>query len=581
MITVNTRRLIRIVSLFLALLLCVSCAPAVVEPVPESETAAETETESETDIESASSAEPAEPALTALPEVDAATVAAWRAETDERIAAIRATPSMDVGERTCYYISNSGSDENDGLTPETAWATLRKASAAPIGSAVLFERGGLFRGQLNARPNTVYSAYGEGPKPILCASPEDGADPAKWTQTPDDPTVWVYETVFREDVGTLVFDGGNRHAIKVVLKAGDDEATVTQSRHSGNCINMTWGTPFNDYHDLRYDLEMWHDDRDHKVYLKSVHNPGQRFSSIEFNVAHHVIRAQCDNVTIDNLCVKYGGCHGVGAVSANDLTVQNCEFGWIGGGIQYVEGNETVRFGNAIEVWCSCENYTVENCYIYQIYDAGVTNQYELDAGDITKDRVVNQTNVTYAHNVIEYCNYGIEYFLGSGTETNPSRIANFTIEDNHIWYAGTGFCEQRGKLGRGAAIKSWNHTNRVENFVIRDNRFIDSKDLLIHICSDLLTADGKESMPRLSGNLFAGRKGADFGVCSQTDKSYVPYSSHTPAYLAPLSDGDTFYLLPTELMTEVGGAPKSRAPSSRPRELSEWIVPAQKPRIS
>ena len=30
-------------------------------------------------------------------------------------------------EGTVYYISNSGNDENDGLSPETAWATLGRA----------------------------------------------------------------------------------------------------------------------------------------------------------------------------------------------------------------------------------------------------------------------------------------------------------------------------------------------------------------------------------------------------------------------------------------------------------------------
>lgn len=54
-------------------------------------------------------------------------------------------------EGTVYYISNSGNDENDGLSPETAWATLGRAFEThwPLtrnflqpGDAVLLERGG-------------------------------------------------------------------------------------------------------------------------------------------------------------------------------------------------------------------------------------------------------------------------------------------------------------------------------------------------------------------------------------------------------------------------------------------------------
>ena len=46
--------------------------------------------------------------------------------------------------KTVYYISGSGSDDNDGLSPETPWATPYRAMAEELqyGDAVLFERGG-------------------------------------------------------------------------------------------------------------------------------------------------------------------------------------------------------------------------------------------------------------------------------------------------------------------------------------------------------------------------------------------------------------------------------------------------------
>ena len=76
-----------------------------------------------------------------------------------------------------------------------------------------------------------------------------------------------------------------------------------------------------------------------------------------------------DDITVDNLCLKYTGVHGVGAGTVNDLTVQNCEFGWIGGSVQGVLGSNKyeTRFGNAVEIYGGCENYTVQNNYIYQI----------------------------------------------------------------------------------------------------------------------------------------------------------------------------------------------------------------------
>lgn len=46
-----------------------------------------------------------------------------------------------------YYVSNSGDDSNDGLSPETAWATVKRVSKAKLkpGDGVFFERGGIFR----------------------------------------------------------------------------------------------------------------------------------------------------------------------------------------------------------------------------------------------------------------------------------------------------------------------------------------------------------------------------------------------------------------------------------------------------
>ena len=70
---------------------------------------------------------------------------------------------------TTYYVSNGGNDQNDGLTPETAWATLARVSEAELcpGDAVRFRRGDLFRGLVQTKPGVGYGAYGEGEKPRI------------------------------------------------------------------------------------------------------------------------------------------------------------------------------------------------------------------------------------------------------------------------------------------------------------------------------------------------------------------------------------------------------------------------------
>ena len=88
-----------------------------------------------------------------------------------------------ICEGTAYYVSNDGNDENNGLSPQTAWATLQKVNSARFsrGDGVYFERGGTWRGQLWAQEGVIYSAYGEGAKPNIFASPENGADASKWS----------------------------------------------------------------------------------------------------------------------------------------------------------------------------------------------------------------------------------------------------------------------------------------------------------------------------------------------------------------------------------------------------------------
>ena len=113
---------------------------------------------------------------------------------------------------TSYYVSNNGDDANDGLSPETAWATVKRVSDANLspGDGIFFERGSVFREHVLFCQNGVsYSAYGEGAKPVITSSPENGADPEKWSlwgETPDGGKVWIYHRNMR-DCGTMVLNG--------------------------------------------------------------------------------------------------------------------------------------------------------------------------------------------------------------------------------------------------------------------------------------------------------------------------------------------------------------------------------------
>ncbi|MBR2448394.1 MAG: right-handed parallel beta-helix repeat-containing protein [Clostridia bacterium] len=430
-----------------------------------------------------------------------------REETDNRIEEILSSENMNIPSgATVYYVSNSGSDSNNGTSPNTPWATLNKVNSITGSTGrdtyVLFERGGLWRGQLLAKNFVTYSAYGQGDKPKIYASPFDGASGAyagKWTQ--HSTNIWKFQdnklktpngtVIF--DIGTLVFNNGEDCAIKI-------------SDYGLSTINVNSM--------LTADLQFYHDYKTGTVYLYSNTNPAIRFNSIEFNVGNHAVKAESTNITIDNLCIKYTGAHGVGTRSASNLTVTNCEFGWIGGSVHAIGSNQYTRFGNAVEIYGTCTNFTVSDNYIYQVYDAGITQQITLSEGSSGV-----QKNVLYSGNVIEYCYFSIEYWITSTEETN-GYIDTFLIEDNYMWYAGRGLCEQRSDLGNGSHINGWRSydRNRAMNFAIRNNVMIDSKDIIANIYSLKYNPDGSDSMPIFNNNIILANHSAQLGVIEQCE---------------------------------------------------------------
>ena len=431
----------------------------------------------------------------------------WRKKTDSTISDIKNTPNIEIKSgATVYYVSNSGKDSNDGLSPETAWKTLAKVNSADLqpGDYVLFERGGYFRGDkqltstsnnnlgaLNAKAGVTYSAYGVGEKPIISASAEQGAVASRWKEVQDN--VWEYtpgtETGLWNDVGSLVVkdaQGNETYATKMLVYKDSE----------GNLVEYKTRRPVSSddiYGVLQNDLEFWHANNvkyTYKIYLYSEQNPGERFESIEFLQNKRGICIGGDNVTIDNITVKYAGAHGIGAGTRNGLTVQNCTFEWIGGSVSGVKTNSTTgeqtpaRFGNGVEIYGGCDGYVVENCYFNNIYDAAVTHQYDFsNDADPTNTTDRTQQNVLFKDNVMEYCTYSIEYFLGKdlNPNTNPSLFDNVVYEGNIMWYAGEGIGSQRPDETQPAHIKGWNHVNDVKNFTIKNNFAAYSTAMLIH----------------------------------------------------------------------------------------------------
>ena len=366
---------------------------------------------------------------------------------------IKDAPDTLTASGNTYYVSNKGNNSNNGTSPEKAWQTIEKVNsfAFAAGDVVLFERGGIFRGSLKAHSNVSYGAYGNGDKPCIYGSRANMSS-AVWIEATQN--IWVCETQFSNDVGIIVFNHGENVGIKKLTM------------------------------DLSENYEFFHNKADGKIYLYHDNGSPQKYDCIEMGERQHIIQMPtgAENIIIENLCIKYGGAHGIGGMNFKNVTVRNCELGWIGGSIQH----ENVRYGNAIENWEACEDFTVENCYIYQIYDAGITHQGQ---------EASTMNNVIFKNNLIEYCTYSIEYF-----QRNKNGVmSNITYEGNIMRFAGYGWGHQRPDKEEAAHIKSWNLPNGAENFVIKNNIM----DLSRYNLFQIISGNGDRFLPELDGNRY------------------------------------------------------------------------------
>ena len=395
----------------------------------------------------------------------------YMAEADALIEEIKNTPTTVEVSGTKYYVAADGNDENDGLTPETAWKTVARVNNQNYlyGDGVFFKRGDSWRQTyaLKAKNGVTYSAYGEGPKPKLISSVDgSGADKGEETE---------YKNIYRfkeeipgqaRDVGVINFNDGRAWGIQIQKTREGNRLEIGRVFNGYEWFDTTVGA-FEDQRDLDNDLEFYHNWDENTLYLYSKDgNPGERFNSIEIVDKGHGIELGAYMITIDNLEIFGSGSHGIGGGSFTDVTVQNCVLSWIGGSIQgkYIfNTNYGVRFGNAVESYGNTNNFTIHHCYAYQVYDCCWTVQ--LGAAAYMKD-------VKMYKNVTEFANTGLEVWQNGGY------MENMDLHDNYTRFDGYGWSHQRPNkdcnffYGAGAVAKINKNNNVYHNVNMFTERF-------------------------------------------------------------------------------------------------------------
>lgn len=479
---------------------------------------------------------------------------------------------------TAYYISNTGDDNKDGLSPETAWASIRKLKDAKFqfGDAIFFERGGIWReamlpANVRSTEGLTISAYGEGEKPRLYGSPENGTSAEKWelySEGANGEKIWKF---YRDmpDVSVIVMNDGETYAKRdVPYWTGTDYVDMLDFSRpyvvEEQLKDMEFFTRLA-YAEKPYDpshLFIAGSDQDGfdtliegPLYLRSdAGNPGDVYTSIEFSSAYPLADGMSNHTTLDNLHMAYGK-PAVGGywngVSNDYVYFQNNEWGWVGGHIsRYAEPdaaydqmtggtNEpqketTYVFMDGGEGNLNGSHSRITNNYAHHSFQEGPTLETFTGDTDPTIDDV-------YEGNLVEYSLMGM-LLVNWDRELNQAHIfSDIHFRDNMVLFSGFenyyGFFNVKDRPDRGEnwfsepgfRMTQTHAFSTMEQLNPHDGTVSISGNTFAFSASQLLNIEGytEEYSHILDGNTYAQLP----GMIWLTRTDYSPTYHFTPDY--------------------------------------------------
>lgn len=379
---------------------------------------------------------------------------------------------------TAYYVSPNGNDDNDGLSPKTAWKSPEHVVWGDVqeGDAVFFERGGIYRLTENCIrliSNVTYSAYGEGSKPVLTIAQENSAQPEYWElwqEGENGEKIWRYHQALG-DVGGIVLDDTTYAkrtlewptpdgwlAVDVLpmdpvngLCAPEDPCTNISIKSAGEyrsvAEQLTEDLTYLSRVDLTgfsYPMDFYQDYRTGDLYLRcDAGNPGDCFNDIEImsiQISSHgdiygnlLDGYHADGYVLDNLSLKY---YLSNALSSNldrskGAVIQNCTIEWGGNSLFQWESAEPTNnlclIGDGI--YCVANNVTIRNNYMRHSGNACTFENTGLPAANLGTYLVEG--------NLIENCGQGVRTYFIDPTFENA--FDALILRDNIILDTGSG----------------------------------------------------------------------------------------------------------------------------------------------
>lgn len=453
---------------------------------------------------------------------NAAAATALLKEAVERREAIVSTPTEIVwsetftpGETytgTAYYVSNGGSDDQDGLSPETAWATLDRVNQAPLahGDAVFLERGGVWRNTtVETKAGVTYSAYGQGAKPRICASPENGGDPALWSlwwEGENGEKIWLYHRDM-PDCGAMVLNE------EIVAQKVLGYWSGTEFLHYTGPANWTpddfdleeqLSQPaFDVTAELTEDLTFFSQadstlpdtlpvyltgwEWDGKIPVGELYfrcdegNPGELYENIEFQTQCPLFDGIADGCVLDNLFVGFGGDGVVTVGQGSGVTIQNCEVGWVGGVIgAYNTGDAVTGYGGGIQRLAGAlgggnHGTRYQNNYVHHMYHAGggieIFQEQGFESGSVV--------GVQFTDNLFYQCASGLTFFNWDEEPDPDHQFIDCLYEDNFVFFTGL---EDWMDQSFSPAFAHEGGPNLQEGCAVRSNVFFAARSAIVYI---------------------------------------------------------------------------------------------------
>ncbi len=366
---------------------------------------------------------------------------------------------LDGGEcgLTNYYVSNTGSDSNDGKSINTPWATLNKVNSSQgiikSGDVISFKRNNTFYGNIMlptinsaAVPITV-TAYGEGKRPVISAY-KIGNLASSWKLHVNN--IWKIDlTDTTKFTGNIYTKDVNIGFMKV------DGNIKPVKRFSIGELKNQWE---------------FYSDNNKYLYVYSTTNPTSLAKDIKIapNIGLLFFK---DAIKISELDLCGTGGHGINGV-VNNTTVTNCDIHEIGGSVLVGFGDGKTRYGNGIEVWAESKNVTIQYNNIYDCYDTGYTMQ-----GPVTS---VGFNNIIFRYNT-EWNNSQSFEVSATGSTANTGFV-NCKFENNTCINAGYGWSyDVRPDKEVAVHLLIYNLSTPLKNISVKNNLFYNARNALYY----------------------------------------------------------------------------------------------------